>query len=654
MQQRAFIRLIMFALALPELLAQPSEQKLNETSTAMKRYESDTNYVALSAKEDTTKNIFVLHPLGLSDGMDSSGAYQVRRFVFNSSVSDFSPAYFGNGIVFVSARKKRGRFQKKVDGSQQAFLDLYYSEQNQGQFAEPVPLGKPVNSAYHEGPMAFYDRETKMIFTRNGYFGGQKNINRQRINRLHLFIAERKAGTPLWGNVRPFPYNSEHYSIGHPTVSADGQQLYLVSDMPGGYGGTDLYVSHRIGRSWGKPQNLGPWINTAGNERFPFIHPNGTLYFSSDGHGGMGGLDVFQVALLEDSTVVKSMGAPVNSRFDDFGLIVHPEENQGFFSSNRAGHQGDDDLYQFTYSPRALSRPPPSRVAVSGSVIFSEEKRHADSAHVVVESLAGEVVAEVNTGPNGTFQFSLEADQSFVITANKQQYIGSQQRINTQASINNLELSLAQQAEVTGSLIQKGTGKKLSHTKLELVDIVTNTKQEQVTDDRGQYVFMVISGHDYQLKVLDKKKFFSQSLLLHRKMMQDGVIKMDQEVEEIVLHKAITINNIYYDVNQVGIRLKAAQELDKLVQLLQNNPSLVIELSAHTDSRGSAEANLALSDRRAKAAAAYIVSQGIHASRIIGKGYGEYKLVNRCADGVHCTEEEHQQNRRTEFAVIKD
>ena len=587
---------------------------------------------------------------------DDSLAYQIKPFAFNSPKSDFSPAYFDKGIVFVSAKGRPGLFSKTYGWNNQSYLDLYYAAQEQDQFVEPVPLSESVNTPYHEGPVAFYDQDTKMIFTRNGYFGGQKNINKRGVNHLDLFVAERKAGTATkWTHVQPFVHNSEDYSVGHPTISADGQRLYFVSDMPGGHGGTDLYVSHRTGGHWGKPENLGRHINTSGNEQFPFVHANGSLYFSSDGRAGMGGLDVFKATLQSDTMVVVNLGGPVNSSFDDFGFIINSEETQGFFSSNRSGQGDNDELYQFTYTRHPLSPTPVQKpnVIVSGVVVHAQENLPADSARVKIEDAEGKVIAEATTQANGTFQFSLDAGESYVLKANKKRFIGSQQPIKTERNVDTLTLTLAQEAEVTGTLTQKTTGKRLPNTKLELVDLDTNVKQEQVTDEQGKYVFVVMSDHDYRMKVLDQKKFFNQQFVLDKKFMEDGVIRASVEVEEIVLHKATKIENIYYNLNKATIRSEAAQELDKLVQLLKDNPSVVIELSSHTDARGSDKFNLELSDRRAKAAAAYIVSKGVSTSRIIGKGYGEYKLMNECADGVDCTEEQHQQNRRTEIAVIK-
>ena len=290
---------------------------------------------------------------------ENEKGYEIHTVDINSPYSDFGPAFYKDGIVFASAREEVAP-GKRYNRTNSAYLDLFLSRYDEnGVLGPPEKLSKEVNTKYHEGPATIYDDGNKMIFTRNNFYG-KTNKKEDNTIRLQLFYTDKTEGKS-WN--KPIRLFEEQYSFGHPSVSQDGNLLYFASDMPGGSGGTDLYVSQFSNDQWGKPKNLGEEVNTMGNEMFPFISQNGILYFASDGHGGLGGLDIFQTNLTGEGPV-ENLGAPVNSGRDDFAFAVNPLGDWGYFSSNRKGGAGDDDLYRFT-----VKRPVPDKAPIQEDTV---------------------------------------------------------------------------------------------------------------------------------------------------------------------------------------------------------------------------------------------------------------------------------------------
>lgn len=318
-----------------------------EALSALERYEAAkewyTRYYELS--EDPAAKRYVEAYNRLPYFFADSSKYELKAVDFNTEYDEFSPAFFKEGIVFCSNRITQtvssGK-QFKWDGT--AFLDLYFYEKGSVR-----PLHNELNSPFHEGPLVFTADEKTVYFTRNNYFEGKYKQSSDGVNKLKLFIADVDANGNF-SNVREFAYNSNEYSVAHPALSPDGNTLYFSSDMPGGYGASDLYRCRREGDSWSKPENLGAFINTSGRESFPFVDEEGRLYFASTGHGGLGGLDIF-VCEPDGNGGFKepvNLGYPINSSQDDFGLIYRPSQRTGYFSArNRPYGAGRDDIYYF-------------------------------------------------------------------------------------------------------------------------------------------------------------------------------------------------------------------------------------------------------------------------------------------------------------------
>ena len=280
------------------------------------------------------KNYVVMHPDG------------------NTEYIDMSPVYYrDNKLVFSSSRKKKLNFlRKKHEWNGQPFLDVYVAPLDTSILENVEEFSSKINTPYHEGPLLFSKDYKKIYFTRNSFIATPDNQDGELVNNLKIFTMDWNGKS--WDNLKSLPFNSDNYSVGHPALSPDGLSLFFISDMPGGYGETDIYKAEynpQIHR-WGKPVNLGPTINTPGKEMFPYIDNDSVLYMSSDGWGGYGRMDIFRAKENSNGTYsLLNIGKPLNSNFDDFGLVYNYADRNGFFSSNRNSGEGSDDIYSIGF-----------------------------------------------------------------------------------------------------------------------------------------------------------------------------------------------------------------------------------------------------------------------------------------------------------------
>lgn len=298
------------------------------------------------APEDSRSEKYAAHLDNLEHLSKDSSRFHFEAVSFNSETADFSPAYYKDGLVFVSGRSER---TKEFKWDESSFLDLYQcAKDSTGNYSEPIVFNKRLNTRYHEGPISFFSNGKSLVFTRSNFEDGNIRKSSDGFTKLKLYftVIDKKGN---WSKSDPFQYNSDEYSVGHPSITEDGLTLYFISDMPGGYGGTDIYVSKFNGRLWSVPENLGEEVNTKGDEMFPFLHNNDVLYFASNGHGGLGGLDIYKYEF--SSREVNNIGYPLNSEKDDFSLIMNAEGNQGFMASNRNSQNGMDNIYNFKFLP---------------------------------------------------------------------------------------------------------------------------------------------------------------------------------------------------------------------------------------------------------------------------------------------------------------
>jgi outer membrane protein OmpA-like peptidoglycan-associated protein/tetratricopeptide (TPR) repeat protein len=600
--------------------------------------------------------------------------FKVRLVENSSEQMDFAPSWFGDKLVFVSSRQGTDILHPEYERDGQAYLQLYVADpQKNGQLENIQLMAGSFNTRFHEGPVSYCPADSTMYFTRNNYkLFKQKSRDGQL--KLNIYTAQfsyqqwKKSVSDIlngvgiknsfkdemWRRTKEFPHNSSEYSYGHPTVTPDGNRIYFVSDRPGGEGGTDIYYCERIGKnSWTHPVNIRD-INSAGNEMFPYIHPTGVLFFASDGHPGLGGMDIFSSE--PDGNKFKepqNMGSPVNSKFDDFGLIADEETKIGYFSSNRHGGKGSDDLYYVEF----LGIP---QLILAGTVRDKATGKALPGAKLSFDNLTDTLDFDLIADNNGKYAAKVTYTHIFDLVASQHKYLSYNQTLNTKYLLvkndtlfYDIELDKEPEYGIYGNVFIKDTKEPVPQVKFEAVpdrgDIIA-----LYTDNKGNFRTKLQEDMNYEL-FFTKKDFFTIREKYSTKGRVPGYINLNEfvelAIEKIEVNKTIEIPNIYYDLGKWNIRTDAAVELDKVVTFLSDNPDIQIELGSHTDARGSAKSNQRLSQKRAQSAVNYIVSKGIDKTRITAKGYGEQKIKNRCIDGVKCSEEEHQANRRTEIKI---
>ena len=585
----------------------------------------------------------------VEDFLSDSSYYEIEPVRINSKTTDFSPAYYNDGIVFVSARNKSAIIKKSFNWDRSQYLDLFYAKIEEDEFlAVPKQFNRRINTRYHEGPLAFYNEEKQVVFTRNNFYEGKEQRSKDDINKLKMYFAKNDNGS--WTDIKPFAYNDNEYSVGHPTINEAGDYLIFASDRPGSLGGTDLWVSKLENGKWSAPKNLGPKINTEGNEMFPFMK-NDKLYFSSNGHSGLGGLDVYEVSFTEEKGMIgeiNNLGAPLNSSKDDFGYITKNDGQSGYFSSNR-DHELYDDLYHFNFNK-------PRVIEINGLVELKKDFSPIEEASVyLVDEMTNDTIQSATSDRKGRFSFEVPWDRKFKIVAKKKHFNTINIPVlSTFEHQKGEAIILMERLELIAKVIAIDNVTKELIPKPHIIVLDPRTGHsitpKEIDVDTFEYVIDPKLTYDVAGA---KRQYFTEHTDQYSGDDPYGQLFWVVPLGEIELDKAIALEKIYYDLDKSNIRPDAAIELDKLVKILKENPEIKIELSSHTDSRGSDPYNKSLSQRRAESAVAYIIKQGISASRMVAKGYGEEKLVNECSNGVKCSKEKHQRNRRTEFKVTE-
>jgi len=510
----------------------------------------------------------------------NSGRFEVSNLYLNSESSDFGSIVLNNNLVFSSARKIGKKNGKTFKWTNKSFTNLYTAAiKPDGNLSIPVLLNKKINSKFNESTPVFTKDGKTMYFTRNNFLDGRRGKDDKKITLLKLYRASLVDGK--WTNILEMPFNSNSYSTAHPALSLDEKKLYFASDMPGTLGQSDIYsVTINADRTFGKPENLGKNINTEGRETFPFISGDNELYFASDGRPGLGGLDIFVSKILEDGTFdqIQNIGEPINTQFDDFAFIIDNTTRKGYFSSNKKGGKGNDDIYKFTETKKLVCER-----SLTGSIFDSKANEAIEAVKVTLLDENNKILEEVTTGKDGVYSFKVNCNKKYVVRVERKQYPTKESPFSVSTNIENmLDFTLEKE-------------------KIALIEQLPELKKIKIGTDLG---------------------------------------------------KTLNISMIYFDLGKAVITEAAAVELEKIYTVMQEYPKMRIDIRSHTDSRSSAKSNLVLSDKRAKSIMAWLVNKGIAANRLKGKGFGESQLLNKCKDGVKCSEEEHLRNRRSEFMIL--
>ncbi len=608
----------------------------------------------------------------------NSGIYEISHMKFNSNLDDFSPAYHKKGIVFASERDM-GTAVKRMHGwTGNPFLELYYVEGKQmdGEDCSNVMYGTPekfssqLNTKFHDASVTFSGDNKQIFFTRNNFEDGKAGKSDEGIMKLKVYNADL-GNNGDWHNLKGLPFNSNEYSVAHPTLTPDGNRIFFSSDMPGGYGGMDIYYSDKEGNRWGPPINLGPRINTEGHEIFPYYHKTGKLYFASDGLVGLGGLDIYYAEDLKNGewAEVQNLGYPINTVADDFSIIMNDEGTCGYFASDREGGVGRDDIYGF----RKTASP------VQILVLDKETREPIEGANVVSDCTDNALV----TGADGVVKIDMKMNECCNFSAIKEAYIeaakqGCTKGIKTGEPVF-VEIMMDKELVFTlqGAVFDVITKFPVDGVTLTITNDRDDEVQTVVTDDDGLFEFEIKKETCYTIKG-EKENFITSEIveqctrgLLESTTLQVNLDLQPYKVDVTTINKnalnGVTeispsgidengnipyLVHIYYDFNQAYIRDESVTALEALFKMLELNPDFIVEIGSHTDSRGSHSYNRRLSQRRAESVVRWLTNRGVERDRLFPVGYGENNNVNDCKNNVPCSEKEHQMNRRTEFKVI--
>ena len=612
----------------------------------------------------------------------------------NTSRTESLPAFYQNGIVFMSA-PVNGALDKKT---KQAPFELYYAESDRNFIPmKSVSYSLEANSAYHEGGVTYNRKGNTMYFSSNNQARGMSIADSR--GRVGMKIYEAKRGKLDWEDIKPLSFNSDKFTCFHPSLSADGRYLYFSSNMPGGQGGYDIYMVEKKGNTWTKPVNIGPKVNTKGDEAFPFIHESGVLFFASkEGHPTVHGgkdFDLFYIDLSKTGASVKNLGEPFNSSADDLSLILNSDGDIGYFASNREGGFGEDDIYMFKCDKRLTTetatinafltvKDAENQARIGGAAIRIFEKTingfvNGDQFYNVEMPQSGKDIGlklvrkpveqlgkpDRFSTANGEAQYEMKSDREYLIVVSKDAYESKEMIYNTFEKTNatlpiEILLQKTSKPKLSG-LVLSNKNTRIPNAMVKIFNLTSKKTEELQANANGEFEYVLEPNTEYEIttnakdyKPSNATKISTTSELKSLEVKLNMVaIEPEVVAKPISTGTIIVLEKIYYDFDKAIIRQGAAQELDALVSLMQQYTSMEIELASHTDSRGKSEYNQKLSAARAESAKGYLMARGISGGRISARGAGESQLRNRCTDGVNCSEEEHQYNRRTEVRIVK-
>ena len=522
-------------------------------------------------------------------------SWSLESLTFNGSRNEFSPTLFEDGRIVFTSDRAQSKGDDPYSWTGNRYMDLFIVEP---QGASPQAFDQGLNSEGHEGTICFNPEFSEAFFVKTlppGKDNGDVFCKIYSVNRTG----------DTWSEPRPLPFQRDNINYLHPVLSPDGKTLYFACNDPEGWGGYDLYESSKslvTENGWNEPKILSRNVNTSGNEMFPTVFRD-TLFFASDGHTGMGGLDIFKTHRLGKRSwaPAQNLKAPINSGSDDFGYLVvqynadSKEENDliqsGYLTSNRPGGNGSDDIYRF--EQRVLPPEPP------------KQDTTPEKPPVVAELWLNIYVLEKI--------FSTPDDPNSTVLGRKP-LGGASLEMNLDGKTRNLE------------------------------EVETGHYRIKLTGDKD---YLFLAGKEGYLK--NTNSFSSVGL---RPGANSQEFELEIVLDKIFFNREITLENIYYDFDKWDIRSDAEPTLNQLAEMLTQNPGIRIELGSHTDCRGNDSYNQNLSQKRAQSAVNYLINRGVETNRLQAQGYGESLPAEDCACN-RCSESQHQTNRRTTFKIVE-
>ncbi|BDS14056.1 OmpA family protein [Aureispira anguillae] len=595
--------------------------------------------------------------------------YEVKALPkLNSKSADFAPTLYDDDLIFSSSRSVAVEKQGEVAWTNDAFNQHYIAtKDNQGTIDAAKSLRSFIGNDINDAPMSYLPARDMVAITSNNFMDGIRHVDGSGLM-MDIYLYNSKSKKEWDHNSEQFfPFNATvdtktPFSTGHPCLTNNGTTLYFCSNKPGGYGGYDIYVSHRTATGWTLPSNLGHPINTAGNEMSPFVDKTGRLYFSSDWHHGYGAMDVFTANRYSYGWGnVENMGNKVNSAADDMYFVFDSDKKVGYLSSNREGGRGNEDIYQVIQKQVLPTR---KTLALNIGDKFLLDDRYFRSGDATIQNTSSkqlfDILQRLLDNPKVVIQINGYTDAAG-------------------PADNNLTLSKSRAASLANFFIAKGirkeriksTGYGESFLVNKCSDNVPCSSEERAENRRIELFAIgsideggVINISYDAAPAPNADKIVSEAVALavanhkavakssSRSSSSSSSSRKPTRKSHYAIGDVIEVASVFYEHSKSSVDERKSPGLKQLLEILKEHTHVVIEIGAHTDATGSSKYNKELSEKRAQSVKKYLEKKGVSAARLVAKGYGESKLLNKCKDGVRCSDSEHAKNRRTEFKVI--
>ncbi|CAN1540446.1 ATP-synt_Fo_b domain containing protein [Flavobacteriaceae bacterium] len=605
--------------------------------------------------------------------------FSIQNLALNTKNSEFGGVVFDDNLVFAAVKKKPTLLDKKYKWNNESYLNLVSISLKNINDSIVSYFSKDLKSPMHESNAIFTKDGKTMYFTRNNSNNGRRGKNADKISNIQIFRAELVNGK--WINIKALPFSSPDYSVEHPALSSDEKTLYFASDMPGTLGSLDIFSVTVDGFIFGTPINLGDKINTSKREQFPFISKDNKLYFSSNGLEGYGGLDVFVSDIQSNSySKASNVGLPVNSGYDDFAYYIDSDSKEGYFSSDRIGGKGKDDIYSLKETKDLLIED--CKQYIAGIITDEDSHLALENAIVILKNAANQELEKATTSADGKFRFTIECESNYSVFATKENYTENSKSFNISGERNKVndgsmeirsleiikkeeqvalekkvaaDLLIAQQLKaaelVTLEQKKKADAIALQEKKIADANALKQKKKEDAIalDARRLADIALIQQLKKDKLIADKKA--KEIAEAKKKEKTAAIVAAEKDVVKDRDRLIIKTDPIYFDYNMWYIRKESKKILNRVVELMNKYPEMVVEIGSHTDNRGNDKFNKDLSQKRADATRTYILEQGIPKYRISAKGYGESVPIVKCIPENSCDEEQHELNRRSEFVI---
>jgi outer membrane protein OmpA-like peptidoglycan-associated protein len=605
--------------------------------------------------------------------------FEIQNSAINTVNSEFGGVVLSDKLIFAAVKNKPSLFDKTYKWNNESYLNLVSVPLKNANDSVISYFSKDLKSAMHESNAVFTKDGKIMYFTRNNSINGRRGKNTAKVSNIQIFRAELINGK--WTNIVALPFNSPEYSVEHPALSPDEKTLFFASDMPGTMGSFDLYSVSINGSTYGSPINLGDKINTSKREQFPFISQDNKVYFSSNGHEGYGALDVFVSEIQNNSfSKAQNVGLPVNSGYDDFAFYINSDSREGYFSSDRPGGKGKDDIYSLKETKDLLVEDCLQYIA--GIITDVDSQLALENAVVVLKNGENQEIGKVATSTDGKFSFTIECETNYSVFVTKENYTENSksfQILSERNKINDGSMAIRSlviiKAEEKLALDKKAAADLLIANQLkaaELLALEQKIKADSIAlkEKKAAEKNALNQKKKEDALALETKRLADIAIAQQLKKDKISADKKNKEIAEakkkektaaivaaekdVIRDKdrlIIKTDPIYFDYDMWYIRKESKKILNRVVELMKKYPDMVVEIGSHTDNRGNDNYNKVLSQNRANSTRTYILEQGIPKNRITAKGYGETVQIVKCIPEESCDEEQHELNRRSEFVI---